>query len=45
MGLFDKLLGHGQERQEEKALSAAPNTALPEDASDIEKAITEKTLI
>ena len=42
MGLFDKLLGRGQERQEEKALSAAPKTALPENASDIEKAIAEK---
>lgn len=42
MGLFDKLLGRGQERQEEKALSAAPNTALPQEVSDIEKAIAEK---
>ena len=42
MGLFDKLLGRGQERQEEKALSTAPNTALPQEVSDIEKAIAEK---
>ena len=42
MGLFDKLLGRGQSQPEEKTLSDKPKTVLPQDTSDIEKAIAEK---
>lgn len=42
MGIFDKLLGRGQEKSEEKALSELPKATLPQETSDIEKAIAEK---
>lgn len=42
MGLFDKFLGRAQSQPEEKALRDEKNTVLPQDISDIEKAIAEK---
>jgi len=42
MGLFDKLLGRGQNQPEDKALVEKANPSLPQDISDIEKAISEK---
>lgn len=41
MGLFDKLLGRGQEKSENKAITAETVSALPAEMSDIEKAISE----
>lgn len=42
MGIFDKLLGRGQDQSREKALSEVPKAVLPQETSDIEKAIAEK---
>lgn len=42
MGLLDKLFGRGQNQSDEKALSETRQSALPQDMSDIEEAITEK---
>ena len=41
MGLLNKLRGKGQEHTEEKTMIAENDSALPKDASDIEKAISE----
>ena len=41
MGLFDKLLGRGQARPEDKAIIQDASSDLPLDASEIEKAISE----
>lgn len=42
MGLLNKLRGKGQEHPEEKTMIAENDSALPKDASDIEKAISER---
>ena len=41
MGLFDKLLGRGQARPDDKAIIQNSSSDLPLDASEIEKAISE----
>ena len=42
MGLLDRLLGHGHEKEESKQIITKSDSMLSTDASDIEKAISEK---
>ena len=42
MGLFDKLMGRSQELSQEKTIIEAPKDALPQEPSEIEKAIAER---
>ena len=42
MGLLDRLLGHGHEKEESKQMITKSDSMLSTDASDIEKAISEK---